>query len=161
MEGFWYIMQCVLVEVGRLFGKVRTASVMIEIDNRGSTHLQNNGPLLRHFTAPYPRKRSSSYSPPWEPEISQFTSRIRCHNFVIDTSCINIRKMLSFINKDVGRTAGIGHDVSVIFQVCKSVTVCSWQSCLLSVAKTLSARKMFIWQTAVNNIRWKKLRSRF
>jgi hypothetical protein len=38
-------------------------------DNRGSKHLWNIGKLLPHYTAQHPRRQSSSYSPPWEPEI--------------------------------------------------------------------------------------------
>jgi hypothetical protein len=30
------------------------------------------GKFLREYTAQYPRRQSSSYSPPWEPEISHF-----------------------------------------------------------------------------------------
>jgi hypothetical protein len=35
-----------------------------------SKHLWNFGKLLPDYTAQHPRRQSSSYSPPWEPEIS-------------------------------------------------------------------------------------------
>jgi hypothetical protein len=37
----------------------------------GSAHLWNVGLLQRDYTALYPRRLSSSYSPPWEPEMSK------------------------------------------------------------------------------------------
>jgi hypothetical protein len=43
----------------------------ISPDDGGCTHLWNVSLLLRDYTAPYPRRLSSSYSPPREPEISQ------------------------------------------------------------------------------------------
>jgi hypothetical protein len=39
-------------------------------DDAGSKHLWNVCQLLRDYTAQYPRRLSSSYSPPLEPEIS-------------------------------------------------------------------------------------------
>jgi hypothetical protein len=39
-------------------------------DGGGSTHLWNVGPLQRSYTAQYSTRLSSSYSSPWEPEIS-------------------------------------------------------------------------------------------
>jgi hypothetical protein len=39
-------------------------------DDGGSMHLWNVGKLLPDYTAYYPRRQSSLYSSPWEPEIS-------------------------------------------------------------------------------------------
>jgi hypothetical protein len=50
----------------------------------GSKHLWNVGLLQRDYTALYPRRLSSSYSPPWEPEIShsfQDASRPKVYTF--------------------------------------------------------------------------------
>jgi hypothetical protein len=38
-------------------------------DDGGSKNLWNVGKLLPDYTVQQPRRRSSSYSPPWEPEI--------------------------------------------------------------------------------------------
>jgi hypothetical protein len=46
-------------------------------DNGGSTHLWNVSQLLRDYTAHYLRRLSSSYSLPWEPEISTETCSLR------------------------------------------------------------------------------------
>jgi hypothetical protein len=43
---------------------------IITTDDGGSTHHYIVGLLLRDYMALYPRRLSSSYSPPWEPEIS-------------------------------------------------------------------------------------------
>jgi hypothetical protein len=37
----------------------------------GGKHLWNVSKLLPDYTAQYPRRQAFSYSPPWEPEISQ------------------------------------------------------------------------------------------
>jgi hypothetical protein len=39
-------------------------------DDGGSEHLWNFGKFLPNYTAQHPRRQSSSYSPPWEPEVS-------------------------------------------------------------------------------------------
>jgi hypothetical protein len=39
-------------------------------DDGGSKGLWNVGKLLPDYTAQQPRRQLSSYSPPWEPEIS-------------------------------------------------------------------------------------------
>jgi hypothetical protein len=39
-------------------------------DDDGSKHLWNVGPFLPDHTTQHPRRQSSSYSPPWEPEVS-------------------------------------------------------------------------------------------
>jgi hypothetical protein len=39
-------------------------------DDGGNKHLWDVGQLLRYYKAQYSRRLSSSYSPPWEPEIS-------------------------------------------------------------------------------------------
>jgi hypothetical protein len=39
-------------------------------DDGGSKHIWSVGKLLPDYTAQHPRRQSSSYSPPWEPEIS-------------------------------------------------------------------------------------------
>jgi hypothetical protein len=40
-------------------------------ENGGSTHLRNFCLLQRDYKAQYPRRLSSSYSLPWEPQISR------------------------------------------------------------------------------------------
>jgi hypothetical protein len=49
------------------FQVLKTASD--RTDNGGSKHLLNVGQFLRDYTAQHPRRESSSYSPPWQPEI--------------------------------------------------------------------------------------------
>jgi hypothetical protein len=39
-------------------------------EDEGSKHLGNVGKLLPDYKAQQPRRKPSSYSPPWEPEIS-------------------------------------------------------------------------------------------
>jgi hypothetical protein len=68
MRAFWDIAPFSLVEVDRRF----TCAYCLH--NQGdygvSTHLGNVSVLQRYCTALYPRKLSSLYSPPWEPEMS-------------------------------------------------------------------------------------------
>jgi hypothetical protein len=52
--------------------EVRTASIRAAThcpDGRVSTHLWNVGKHVFDYTAVHPRRLSTSYSPPWEPEI--------------------------------------------------------------------------------------------
>jgi hypothetical protein len=42
-------------------------------DDGGSKNLWNIGKLLPDYTAQHPRSQPTSYSPPWEPEISPFS----------------------------------------------------------------------------------------
>jgi hypothetical protein len=41
-------------------------------DDEGSKHLWNIGKFVRDYTPQHPRRQLFPYSPPWEPEISQF-----------------------------------------------------------------------------------------
>jgi hypothetical protein len=70
MTVFWYIAPCNLVEVDRRFRGANWLHHHLP-DDGGSTHLWNVG-LLLDYTALYPRRLSSSYPLPWEPEIAQF-----------------------------------------------------------------------------------------
>jgi hypothetical protein len=47
---------------------LRTRAVFIH--TASSKHLLNVGKLLPDYTEQHPKRQSSSYSPPWEPEIS-------------------------------------------------------------------------------------------
>jgi hypothetical protein len=64
MVVFWVVAPCSLVEVYQRF--------------RGPCCLHHQGDesylLLPDYTALQPRRQPSSYSPPWEPQILQFTS---------------------------------------------------------------------------------------
>jgi hypothetical protein len=64
---FWVVAPCSLVEVYRHFGG---ACCLHRPDNGDSKHLWNVSKFLPDYTAQQPRRQSSSYSPPWEPEIS-------------------------------------------------------------------------------------------
>jgi hypothetical protein len=63
-RAFWDTTLCDLLGIDRRF-----RGVIHNLDDGGSTHLWNVD-LFRDCTALYPRRLSSSYSPPWEPEIS-------------------------------------------------------------------------------------------
>jgi hypothetical protein len=72
MTLFWVVTSCRLVEVYRRF---RGACCPPQKgthrpDDGGNKHLWNVGELLPDYTALQPRRQPSSYSPPWEPEIS-------------------------------------------------------------------------------------------
>jgi hypothetical protein len=67
MTAFWGVALCNLVEVYRRF---RGACCLHRPVDGGSKYLWNVGNLLPDYTAQQPRKQLSSYSPPWEPEIS-------------------------------------------------------------------------------------------
>jgi hypothetical protein len=71
MAAFWYITSCCLVEVDL---RLRCAYChhhqgTHRPNDGGSKHLWNVGKLLLDYTEQEPRRLSSSYSPPWEPEI--------------------------------------------------------------------------------------------
>jgi hypothetical protein len=70
MTVFWDIAPCNLVEVDRRFRGAYWLHHHLP-DDGGSTHLWNVG-LLLDYTALYPRRLSSLYPLPWEPEIAQF-----------------------------------------------------------------------------------------
>jgi hypothetical protein len=72
MSAFWDTAQYSLVEVGRRFRGVYC--LRYQGCYSGSTLLRNVRLRLRDYTALYPRL-SSSYAPPWEPEILQMTNR--------------------------------------------------------------------------------------
>jgi hypothetical protein len=48
-------------------------------DDGGRKYLRNVGKLLSDYTTQQPRRQPSSYSPPWEPEISQINP---VHKFI-------------------------------------------------------------------------------
>jgi hypothetical protein len=69
------LLQYALVDIVHISLIILSKSSFMKIrrlDDGSSTHLWNVGLLQRDDTALYPRMLSSSYSPPWEPEISQF-----------------------------------------------------------------------------------------
>jgi hypothetical protein len=64
MAVFWDVASYRVVEVNRHFRGDRP-------DDEGSKHLWNVGKLLPDYKVQIPEdSQSSSYSPPWEPEIS-------------------------------------------------------------------------------------------
>jgi hypothetical protein len=67
MAAFWDIVPYSLVAVDRCF---RGEYCLSHPDDGGSTHIRNFSLLQRHYTAQYPRRVSSSHSPPREPYIS-------------------------------------------------------------------------------------------
>jgi hypothetical protein len=69
MTAFRDIQPCTLVDVDPRFGGAYY--LHHRPDDGGSMNLWNFGVLQRDYTALYPSKLSYSYSPPWEPEISQ------------------------------------------------------------------------------------------
>jgi hypothetical protein len=54
-------------------------------DNGGSKHLWNVGKLLPDYTAQQTRRQPSSYSPPWEPQISLNITNIKFIFFFTST----------------------------------------------------------------------------
>jgi hypothetical protein len=70
---FWDIAPCSLLEIDRLF---RGAYCICHRSDGSSAHLWNVGLLQRDYTALYPTRLSNSHSLPWEPETSQFPSRL-------------------------------------------------------------------------------------
>jgi hypothetical protein len=70
-RAFCDVAPCTLVGVYRRFSN---ASCLHHQGGDSSTHLWNVGILQRDYTALYPRRLSSSYSPPWEPNILQISS---------------------------------------------------------------------------------------
>jgi hypothetical protein len=66
---FWDVVPCSHVEVDRCF-RVAYCLHRHRHDEGGSTPLCNVGQLQRDYTALHPRRLYTSYSPPWEPEIS-------------------------------------------------------------------------------------------
>jgi hypothetical protein len=67
---FWDVLLCSLTDVDRRF---RGACCLHHYrpDDGGDTYLSNIDLLLLHYKTLYRRRLSSSYSPPWEPEISR------------------------------------------------------------------------------------------
>jgi hypothetical protein len=65
---FWVDALCCVVEVYRRFRD--SCCFHYQGDDGGSKHLWNVGKLLPDYTAQQPGRQPSSYSPPWEPEIS-------------------------------------------------------------------------------------------
>jgi hypothetical protein len=70
LSAFWDTAPCSFVEISRRFRGVYCLYRQDdESYDEGSTHFWNVGLLLRDYTALYPIRLSSSYSPPWELEI--------------------------------------------------------------------------------------------
>jgi hypothetical protein len=67
---FCDVAPCSLIEIDRRFRGAYCLHRQGDDDGRNK-HFWNIGQFLPHFTAQHPRTQSSSYSPPWEPEISQ------------------------------------------------------------------------------------------
>jgi hypothetical protein len=80
------------------------ASVIRVMDDGGSRHPWNIGKRLPDYTAQHPRTQTSSYSPPWELEISPSNNQLhgsqsplRC-NQVMPT-CYGTQKFITFWHK--------------------------------------------------------------
>jgi hypothetical protein len=64
----WAVASCSPIEKD---GSFKDAYCLLYKDNYGcSKHLWSVGQFPPNYTAPYPRRQPSSYSPSWEPEIS-------------------------------------------------------------------------------------------
>jgi hypothetical protein len=91
-RAFWGIAPSNLVGVDRRF---RAADSHHHHPGKGCcTHLWNVGLLHRDYTALYHRRLSSSYSPPWEPDISKQGGKLK--NIII-TLCPEIVQLLTLI----------------------------------------------------------------
>jgi hypothetical protein len=64
-------------------------SLVSRPDDGNSKHLWNVGIHLPHYTEQYPRKQPSSYSSPWNPEISPNSCLFICLKFMTQTSGID------------------------------------------------------------------------
>jgi hypothetical protein len=71
MTVFWVVAPCSLVEVFQRFRGPCSGWWVVthRPDDGGSKDLWNVGKLLPDYTALQPRRKPSSYSPPWEPQI--------------------------------------------------------------------------------------------
>jgi hypothetical protein len=63
------VLPCSLIAVYRRF--TDAYCLHHQSDDCGSKHLWNVGKLLSDYTAQQPSRQPTSYSPPWQPEISQ------------------------------------------------------------------------------------------
>jgi hypothetical protein len=74
------------VMIALMMEALNTSETYDHLDNRGSKHLWNVSKLLPDYTAQHPRRQSSSYSPLWEPEISQkedYFGRDNFHHIIL------------------------------------------------------------------------------
>jgi hypothetical protein len=74
MKALWDTAPCSLVLVDRRFRGVYYLH-HLNYGDGGSTHVWNVGLVQRGYTALYPRRLTSLFSPPWESEISQIKLR--------------------------------------------------------------------------------------
>jgi hypothetical protein len=73
MTVFWGVASCSLVEVYRRYRGACCLHHQNDDDDWSSKYLWNVSKLLPDYTVQYSRRQSSSYSPPWEPEVSVCT----------------------------------------------------------------------------------------
>jgi hypothetical protein len=77
-------------------------------DDGGSTHLWKSNLLLRDFTAPDPRRLSSSYSPQWEPEIPEYIDSLG-DEIEVQGRRHDLDVMLSFYALGKGKGKAVPH----------------------------------------------------
>jgi hypothetical protein len=66
-----------------VLSEVLSASIITHRPHDGdSKHLWNVGKLLPDYAAQQPTRQPSSYSPPWDPEMSQTSSFFRCNKLL-------------------------------------------------------------------------------
>jgi hypothetical protein len=68
MAVFWVVASSSLAEV---YWRVRSSCCLHQGVDGGSNNFWNVGKLLPDYISQHPRRQPSSYSPPWEPEISR------------------------------------------------------------------------------------------
>jgi hypothetical protein len=71
VETWTDVILCKTVYLPLVNPTVRTAQLTYRPIDRGIKHIRNISKRLLAYTALQPRRQSSSYSPPWEPEILQ------------------------------------------------------------------------------------------
>jgi hypothetical protein len=97
MTAFWDIALYSLIEVGRCFrGTYFLHHQGDHHPDEGSTHFWNVGQFLLEYTAQHPRRLSSSFSPPWEPEISL----LACFNWIWYMPLNEIERWLWMMNRE-------------------------------------------------------------
>jgi hypothetical protein len=90
MAVFSFVASCSLVEVYRRCRGAPSSGRRVSCtlltrrpDDGGSKHLWNVGKLLPDYTAQQPRRQPSSYSPPWEPQISLSHVNVFCSSYLM------------------------------------------------------------------------------
>jgi hypothetical protein len=111
---FWDVAQCKSCVNRRVGGTYRLHLQGRKVSERG-TSMSRWLQIAAHkiYTAPHPRRRHSSYSPPWKPQILQILTRP--YWFVIDFNRVHYFKFghTAFIHN---RRSGIYHTVKHIWR---------------------------------------------